>query len=64
MNVRLQVDSKTLTPPHHCGGWQRDVSAAVPATAVHDLERERVLAEVEIRFRLEADVASPDILEV
>ena len=64
VGVRLEVDASPIAPPRHCGARQRDLRAAVAPAPVQHVKSERVLAEIEVRLSLDANVIAPCVREV
>ena len=64
MDIGLGVDAEPGPPPHHVGCRLRDLGTALPSAPTRHVERERVLAELEERLRLQANLVSPYFLEV
>src|SRR5688572_22553125 len=51
--VRLEVDAEAVPPSEQMRHWHRCLHAALPPAPMHHRERERVLAEVEVRIGLD-----------
>src|SRR4029077_17992330 len=58
------MDDHAAAPARQQGGRHRDLRAAVPSASVEQEKEERMLAEVEVHLRFDADFISPCIREV
>src|SRR2546425_1131156 len=64
MGERLVVDAKTVAPPRHMGDRHRDLCPAMSSPPVEHVEHERLITEVEVRLRLDANLGPPYLLGV
>ena len=64
IGVRPQAHARAVAPARDLREGHRGVEPALPSAPVHHGKHERLLAEVEVRLALDADLVAPRLLEL